>query len=89
MTRKEAIEILKELWCYEKSDKYTDEEIRKAISAAISSLETDAIPKERIAQMVAEIEQIHSDWFKEYDSATAYTKISEFIHKYTKECEDD
>lgn len=41
MTRKVAIEILKELWRYEKSDKYTDEEIREAISVAISSLETD------------------------------------------------
>ena len=34
-------------------------------------------------EMIKEIEQIHKDWFKEYDSATAYTKISEFIHKYT------
>ena len=41
MTRAEAIEILKELWRYEKSDKYTDGEIREAISVAISSLETD------------------------------------------------
>lgn len=36
-------------------------------------------------EMIKEIEQIHRDWFKEYDSATAYTKLSEFIHKYTKE----
>ena len=51
--------------------------------------EVDSIPRERIGQMIAEIKQIHSDWFKEYDSATAYTKISEFIHKYTKEQTDD
>ena len=43
----------------------------------------DAIPRAQIDEMIKEIEQIHKDWFKEYDSATAYIKISEFIHKYT------
>lgn len=28
-----------------------------------------------------QIEQIHKDWFKEFDSAEAYTKISEVIRR--------
>lgn len=39
MTREEAIEVLKELWRYEKSYKYTDSQIRDAINMAIKALE--------------------------------------------------
>ena len=35
-----AIKIIQELWRYEHTDKYTDEEIRTALTIAISALET-------------------------------------------------
>lgn len=43
MTRDEAIEILKELWRYEKTAKYNDAQIRKALDVAIEALEQPEI----------------------------------------------
>ena len=38
MRVQDAIEILKELWRYSKTTKYTDDEIRKALEIAITVL---------------------------------------------------
>jgi len=38
MKTDKVIEILKELWRYEKTEKYTDEEIRQALDIAILKL---------------------------------------------------
>ena len=43
MTREEAIEILGELWRYEKTDKYTDSQIREALEKAIEALKNRPI----------------------------------------------
>lgn len=39
MTNEKTIEILKELWRYEKTDKYSESEIREAIRNAIKAVE--------------------------------------------------
>ena len=39
MTNEKAIEILKELWRYSNTDKYSESEIRKAINIAINAVE--------------------------------------------------
>ena len=39
MTNEKAIEILKELWRYEKTDKYSEQEIREAIKIVIKAVE--------------------------------------------------
>lgn len=39
MTYEEAIGILDELWRYEKTDKYTDSQIREALEMATQALE--------------------------------------------------
>ncbi len=41
MDLSKAIEILKELWKYEKTDKYTNEEIRGALLMGIGALSAD------------------------------------------------
>lgn len=41
MTREEAIELLKELWRYERTYKYTEDEIRQALDMAISALSAE------------------------------------------------
>lgn len=38
MNKDKVVEILKELWRYEKTNKYTDEEIRQALDIAIEQL---------------------------------------------------
>lgn len=38
MNTDKVIEILKELWRYEKTEKYTDKEIRQALDIAIEKL---------------------------------------------------
>ena len=43
MTRENAIEILEELWRYEKTDKYTNNQIRKAIDIAIKALKQEPV----------------------------------------------
>lgn len=40
MTKKEAIKICEELWRYEKTTKYSEEQIRQALSLAIKALMT-------------------------------------------------
>lgn len=40
MTNEEVIEILKELWRYSNTDKYSEEEIREAIKIAIKAVES-------------------------------------------------
>ena len=39
MTREEATEILRDLWCYKHSCRYSDKEIRASIDMAIEALE--------------------------------------------------
>ena len=39
MTNEKTIEILKELWRYEKTDKYSESEIREALKNAIKAVE--------------------------------------------------
>lgn len=41
MTRKEAIEIMQELWRYKEPDIYTETEIRQALDIAIKALEQE------------------------------------------------
>lgn len=43
MKHDEIINILKDLWCFEKSEKYTTEEIREALSFAINLIDLDKI----------------------------------------------
>lgn len=38
MKHEKIINILKDLWCFEKSEKYTTEEIREALSFSIKAL---------------------------------------------------
>lgn len=38
MTNAEAIKILQNLWCYQKSEIYSDKEIREALDKAIEAL---------------------------------------------------
>lgn len=38
MTNKEAIKILQNIWCYQKSEIYDDKEIREAIDKSIEAL---------------------------------------------------
>jgi hypothetical protein len=52
MTREEAIEIIQELWRYEKTDKYTDTEIRQSLEMAIKALEQES-KTEQFAKWVA------------------------------------
>ena len=85
ISRAEVLKLMKDNWHTHDGDWAMQESMDDIRALPSVYPKSDAIPRERIEQMVAEIEQIHRDWFKEYDSATAYTKISEFIHKYTKE----
>ena len=39
MSNEEAIRILKELWRFEKTDKFSEDEIRQALSIAINAIE--------------------------------------------------
>lgn len=39
MTNEEVIEILKELWRYSNTDKYSESEIREAIKIAVKAVE--------------------------------------------------
>ena len=39
MSNEEAIRILKELWRFEKTDKFSEEEVRQALSIAINAIE--------------------------------------------------
>ena len=39
MSNEKAIRILKELWRFEKTDKFSEEEIRQALSIAINAIE--------------------------------------------------
>ena len=41
MPNEEAIGILKELWCFEKSERYSDKQIREALDMAIEALNTE------------------------------------------------
>lgn len=43
MTREEAIEILKELWRYEKTSKFNEKQIREALEIAENALKMDKI----------------------------------------------
>ena len=80
MTRKEAIRILKGDTLFNSREK------REALDMAISSLETDAIPRERIEQMVAEIGDVYVGYRHAYE---VKHDIMQIIHKYTKEQTDD
>lgn len=42
LTREEVIEILKELWRYERTGKYTDSQIREALEFVIKALEQES-----------------------------------------------
>ena len=39
MSNEKAIRILKELWRFEKTDKFSEEEIRQALNIAINAIE--------------------------------------------------
>ena len=39
MSNEKAIRILKELWRFEKTDKFSEEEVRQALSIAINAIE--------------------------------------------------
>ena len=42
MTREEVVEILKELWRYEKTTKYNDAQIREALETAVEAVEKES-----------------------------------------------
>lgn len=46
MTHDEIKDILKDLWCFEKSEKYSTEDIREALSFAINLVDIDKIRSE-------------------------------------------
>lgn len=50
MTKKKTVEILKELWRYERTDKYSDKEIRGALEYAVELLEKQ-FPKKPIREI--------------------------------------
>lgn len=75
MTRKEAIKILKS---YDNGFTGYTGDFQKVVDIAIASLETDAIPREQIDEMIAEIQAYNSPLIGK-------NVVLDIIHKYTKE----
>ena len=55
MTRKVAIEILEELWRYKDTEKYTEQQIRNAITMAIRSLDAWGVVYTKVEEADAEV----------------------------------
>lgn len=62
MTNEKTIEILKELWRYEKTDKYSESEIREAIKNAIKAVEA------------VDYDCVDCKWYLEVKKNEMYTK---------------
>lgn len=81
MERKEAIKILVN---YGEHNIIARTKVGIAFDMAIKTLETDAIPREYIEQMIAEIEELEPGY--NFEGFYYCQKgVLDIIHKYTKE----
>lgn len=78
MTREEAEQIIKELWRYEHTDKYTDEEIREALDMGLNALRT----LEKLRSELHATAEMHEDG----DYYLRDEWIDEYFDAYKAEC---
>ncbi len=88
VTKEKAIEVLKDLWRYEKSN-YSDEWVRKALDMAIEALEQEPCEDYVSRQAVLEIFGYVMDYWKEHAIDVEPHEIEDaIIEQYTFTAEE-